>query len=68
MEKVAVEREAAIHQLMNRLADEREHTIQDFIAEEQRVRGLVTELRGTLAEGNNLVLSATTISETSLIQ
>lgn len=63
MEKVAVEREATIHQLMNRIADERQHTIQEFIAEEQRVKELVTELRGTLAEGNNLVLSATTLAE-----
>lgn len=63
MNKVAVEREATIHQLMNRIADERQHTIQDFLAQEQRVKGLVTELRATLAEGNNLMLSATTLAE-----
>jgi uncharacterized protein YdcH (DUF465 family) len=63
MKKVAVEREATIHQLMNRLADERQHTIQELLDEEQRVKGLVTELRQTLSEGNNLILSATTLAE-----
>lgn len=63
MDKVAVEREATIHQLMNRLADERQHTVQELLAQEQRVKELVTEFRGTLAEGNNLILSATTLAE-----
>ena len=46
---------------MNRLFDgiavERERTIEQFVAEEQRLGGVLTEFRQTLAEGNELVLS-----------
>jgi len=48
-------------QTMNRLFDgiavERERTIEQFVAEEQRLGGVLTELRQALAEGNELVLS-----------
>ena len=63
MDRVAVERKDSIEQFMNLLAVERQQTIKELLAEEQRVRGLVTELRGTLTEGNNLLQSATTLAE-----
>ena len=63
MQKVSVEREATINQLMNRIAVERHNALQELIAEEPRVRGLITELRQTLSEGNDLLLSATTLAQ-----
>ena len=63
MTKVTLEREAAIKQFMDRLAGERKNTLQELIAEEQRITGLVTELRETLAEGSNLLVSATVFTE-----
>jgi len=63
MEKVAVEREAFISQFMDRLVGERKNAIEGLMAEEPRVKGLVTELRQTLAEGNNLLLTANTLTD-----
>ena len=63
MDKLSVAREATIEQFMNRIAFERQQTMQDLFAEEQRVKELVTELRRTLAEGNNLMLSTTALAE-----
>jgi hypothetical protein len=63
MAKVAFERETTINQFMDRLASERQNTLQELIAEEQRIKGLVTELRETLAEGSNLLVSATAFTE-----
>jgi hypothetical protein len=63
MDRVAAERETLINQLMNRIAIERQNALQEFLAKEQRIKGLVSELRQTLSEGNNLMLSATTLAE-----
>ena len=63
MKQVAVEREATIAQFMDRFAFEREKTIKGLFAEEQRFKELVTELRGTLAEGNKLMLTVATLAE-----
>ena len=63
MAGVTVEREATINQFMDRIASERQHTLQELIAEEQRIKGLVTEVRQTLAEGSNLLASATAFTE-----
>jgi len=62
MEQVDVQRSAAIDQFMNRLGDERKNALEDILAEEQRIKGLVSELRLTLTEGNNLLQSASTLS------
>ncbi|UCG11257.1 MAG: hypothetical protein JSU72_11940 [Deltaproteobacteria bacterium] len=62
MKKVAVERSAAIDQFVDRLAEERKRTIDEFIAEEQRMRGLLTDLRQTLTVGNELVGTANTLA------
>ncbi len=62
MQKVSIEREAAIVQLMDRFALERKRSIEDILAEEKRVTGLLTELRQTLALGNELVTSTNTLA------
>ena len=63
MAEVGRERETMINQFMNRLAMERHDALQEFMAEEQLVKGLIAELRQTISEGNNLMLSATTFAE-----
>ena len=55
--KVSLEREAAIRQLLVGFSAERKKTIEDFLNEDQRLRGLLSELRLTLAEGNKLITS-----------
>jgi len=63
MEKVAIEREAFISQFMDRLFGERESMLQGLVAEEQRITALVTGLRETISEGNNLLLTVNTLIE-----
>ena len=63
MGKVAVQREATINQFMNRLAVERQNALQELLAEEKRIKGLVTEVRQTLSEGNNLMVAAAKLVE-----
>jgi hypothetical protein len=63
MGQVALERSAAIDQFMNRLFGEQKNALDQLIAEEHRVKDLVSELRLTLSAGNNLVKSATALSE-----
>lgn len=60
---MSAERIAAIDQILYGLANERENTLKDLIAEEQSVKGLVTELRETIVEGNKLLASATVLAE-----
>jgi hypothetical protein len=62
MQRVSIEREAAIVQLMDRFALERKQSIEDILAEEKRVTGLLTELRQTLTVGNELVTSTNTLA------
>lgn len=45
-------------ELPDRFAEERKRTIEDFLNEEQRMRGLLSEVQLTLAEGNKLLGSA----------
>ncbi len=61
--KLTAEREAAITQAMDRLAEERKNTIEEFLAEEIRIRGLLTDLKETLTAGNNLVVSTNSLAE-----
>ncbi|UCG12184.1 MAG: hypothetical protein JSU72_17035 [Deltaproteobacteria bacterium] len=57
MKRVSIERKLAIDQLVDRVAQERKRTIEEFLAEEKRMKGLLTDLRQTLAVGNELVTS-----------
>lgn len=61
--KLTAEREAAINQVMDRLAEERKNTIEEFLAEETRLKGLFTVIKETLTEGNNLVVSTNSLAE-----
>jgi hypothetical protein len=63
MAKVAVEREAFINQFMNRLIGEQKIALEALLAEEQRVTGLVTEIRKAIEGGNNLLQTANTLTE-----
>jgi hypothetical protein len=63
MAKVAVEREAFINQFMNRLIGEQKIALEALLTEEQRVTGLVTELRKTIEGSNNLLLTVNTLTE-----
>jgi hypothetical protein len=63
MENISAERQAAIKQFMVDLSTERKKAIQEFLDEEQRMRGLLTELRQTLTAGSELVTSANTLAE-----
>lgn len=55
--EAATLRDHTMNQLLDGIALERERTIEQFVAEEQRLRGVLTELRQTFAEGNELALS-----------
>jgi hypothetical protein len=63
MAKVAVEREAFINQFMDRLIGEQKIALEALLTEEQRVTGLVTELRKAIEGGNNLLLTVNMLSE-----
>jgi hypothetical protein len=64
MARVAIEREAFINQFMDRLLGEQKIALEALMTEEQRVTGLVTELRKTIEGSNNLLLSVNTLAET----
>jgi len=52
------ERKASIDQLMQGLSNERKQIVEDFISEEAKLRGLLSELRLTLNASNELIVSA----------
>ena len=55
---VTQERKASIDQLLQGLADERKQIVADFISEEAKLRGLLSELRLTLNASNEAIVSA----------
>ncbi|MGD8992927.1 MAG: hypothetical protein PVI00_15830 [Desulfobacterales bacterium] len=61
MESISKERSKAIKQLVNEVSTERKAAINDFLAEEQRISGLLSDLRQTLEAGNQLIASANTL-------
>jgi hypothetical protein len=63
MAKVEIERQAAIKQLVGEIGKERKQAIDDFIAEEQRVRGVLSDLEQTLSSGNELLKTTNTLLE-----
>jgi hypothetical protein len=60
---VAREREASINQAMDRLAEERKKTIEEFLAEETRLKGILSLLKETLMEGSNLVVATNSLTK-----
>jgi hypothetical protein len=63
MARVAIEREAFISQFMNRLIGEQKIALEAIMMEEQRATALVTEIRKAIEGGNNLLLTANTLTE-----
>ncbi len=56
-------RSDAIVQLFDEVAEERQEILQQLVEEEQRLGGLITELRHTLTEANMLTVSADTLAQ-----
>ena len=63
MAQVAIEREAFIKQFMDRLFGEQKIALEALLTEEKRLTGLVTELRKAIEGGNNLLLTANTLTD-----
>jgi hypothetical protein len=67
IEQVAKEadtlRYEAIEQVFDKVAEERREILKQLIEEEQRLGGLITELRHTLGEANTLTLSADALAQ-----
>jgi hypothetical protein len=61
--RVAIERGEFISQFMDRLIGEQKIALEALMTEEQRVTGLVIELRKTIEGSNNLLLSVNTLAE-----
>jgi hypothetical protein len=53
----------AIEQIFDKVADERREILKQLIEEEQRLGGLITELRHTLTEANTLTVSADALAQ-----
>ena len=53
----------AIEHMMKGIAEEREEMLRQFIAEEERLGGLLTELRHTLTEANTLTVSVDSLAQ-----
>jgi hypothetical protein len=66
--KLSKEREAAIRQLMDEFSAERKRTIEDFLNEDKRMRGLLSAVQLTLAEGNKLVGSVDSLVKSLNLQ
>ncbi len=62
-EEMATMRYDAIEHLFDGIAEERQQMLRQFIAEEERVGGVLTELRHTLTEANTLTLSVDTLAQ-----
>ena len=58
MENISKERSAAITQFISELSAERKAALNDFFAEEERIGGLLSDLKQTLEVGNELIVSA----------
>ena len=61
--RVSRERELTIRQVMREFSAERQRIIEDFTKEEARLRGLIGEVRLTLAEGNKVIVSADALAK-----
>ncbi len=61
--RVAIERGEFISQFMNRLIGEQKNALEAIMTEEQQATVLVTELRKAIEGGNNLLLTANTLTE-----
>jgi len=63
MAKVAIEREAAINQFVDRLVGKNQIALEAIMSHDQQITGLVTELRKTIEGTNTLLLTAGALAE-----
>jgi len=63
MENISKERSGAIKQLVSEVSAERKATIENFLAEEQRIKGVLGDLKETLEAGNQLIGSINTLRD-----
>ena len=63
MKSLSKERASAIEQLVSAVSAERKAAIEDFLAEEQRIKGVLGDLRQTLEAGNQLIGSINTLMD-----
>jgi hypothetical protein len=59
----ARERKALIEQTMDRLAEERKKTINDFLAQEARLKGILTDIKQAAIETNKLMISLNSFTD-----
>jgi hypothetical protein len=57
------ERQALIDQLMDRLAEERKNTINDFIAQEASLKGVLSDIKQAASETNKLMVSLNSFTD-----
>jgi len=62
MESIAQERNSAVKQIAATLSNERKAAIDAFVSEEERIRGLLGDLRETLATGNEFIGSVNALA------
>jgi hypothetical protein len=63
MKEMVKERSAAIKQFVEEFSNERKKEIKDFIAEEERIRGVLSDLKDTFSSGNDLLLTTNSLLE-----
>jgi len=61
MESISKERSNAVKQLFSEFSAERKSAINDFLGEEQRIKGMLSDFKQTLEAGNRLIASTNTL-------
>jgi len=59
----AKERQAMIEQAMDRLAEERKNTINDFLAQEARLKGVLTDIKQAATEADKFMVSLNSFTD-----
>jgi hypothetical protein len=59
----ARERKALIEQTMDRLAEERKNTINDFLAQEARLKGILSDIKQAASETNKFMVSLNSFTD-----
>jgi hypothetical protein len=62
-QEFAWERQAMIEQAMDRLAEERKNTINDFLAQEARLKGVLSDIKQAAAETNKFMVSLNSFTD-----
>lgn len=62
-DRIAQERKVAIEQLMKEFAAERKRTIDDLLDEDERMRVLLADMRQTLLAGNDVLMTAKSLTD-----